>query len=269
MTTTYSASYYAQLQRSLGATPSFDAILRYHVTCYQATGNVADFQALNSGTAIIQTAEQASAYLAAYGNMHQIKLNSAFGKLSSLSAFPVGRAEVIDWGCGQGLASGVLLDYARHQLPGLIVSRFTLIEPSALALSRADDHLRVLPANGATIRTLLHRADALPGKLVQTDPAQVKIHLFSNLLDMTEVDYTAIAHTIKTTQKGLNLFVCVSPAIAEFRNKRLREFRDQFVKARTLSDRTDGFTGSVFGIYKKAYLPYSIKRTECLFTVQL
>lgn len=266
-TITFENNYRPQLLAALGAKLTFADILGHQVSHYQRTGCYADFQSLNSGTALIETPAQATAYLAAYGHMHRLKLISAFDALFSRLKPNHQHLEVVDWGCGQGLASGVLLDYiGQHQL-ALTPARFTLIEPSALALSRAADHLSML--TNVPVRQLLHTADALPNGLLTTDPAKVKVHLFSNLLDMELVNYAMIARTIKTTQTGQNWFVCVSPAIIDFRNRRLREFRGLFTQPTTLSDRTDCFTGTVFSMGKKAYAPYLVKRTECLFTVQL
>lgn len=59
--------------------------------------------------------EQCSAYLAAYGDMHRLKLDSAFDELFTRAGKRTDGIEVVDWGCGQGLASGVLLDYIRQR----------------------------------------------------------------------------------------------------------------------------------------------------------
>lgn len=265
--TTFENNYRPQLLASLGTKLTFADILGHHVGHYQRTGCYADFHSLNSGTALIQTPAQATAYLAAYGHMHRLKLISAFDALFSQLKPGRQQLDVIDWGCGQGLASGVLLDYVGQHRLALTPARFTLIEPSALALSRAADHLSLLTS--APVRRLLHTADGLPNALLTTDPAKVKLHLFSNLLDMEVVNYAMIARTIKTTQTGQNWFVCVSPAIIDFRNRRLREFRGLFTQPTTLSDRTDCLPGQVFSMGKCAYITYSVKRTECLFTVQL
>ncbi|MEZ0542417.1 hypothetical protein [Fibrella arboris] len=253
----------------LGTAPTFTGIIQHHVQQFVANGTKADFQALQSGTALLDTDEQCSAYLAAYGDMHRLKLDSAFEALFAHVGMLTAGIEVVDWGCGQGMASGVLLDYVRQHRISLNIRRFTLIEPAKLTLSRAVDHLSVLAAEDTVIKALHDKADKVSTSLLVTDPEAVKIHLFSNLLDMCEVDHQAIAHRIIATQRGLNLFVCVSPAIADFRNQRLRAFRDQFQQAKTLSQRTDSFQGSVLSIYRKVYAPYSVKRTECIFSVQL
>ena len=262
-------NYRLYLQSRLGTTPTFVGIIQHHVRQFIASGTIADFRALQSGTALLDTDEQCSAYLAAYGDMHRLKLDSAFEALFAGTGKLTAGIEVVDWGCGQGMASGVLLDYIRQHRIGMNIRRFTLIEPAKLTLSRAVDHLSVLSEGSAVIKALHDKADKVSPSLLVTNPEAVKIHLFSNLLDMFEVDHQAIAHRIIASQRGLNLFVCVSPAIADFRNQRLRAFRDQFLRAKTLSQRTDSFQGNVFRIYKKAYEPYSVKRTECICSVQL
>ena len=262
-------NYRLHLQRNLGTTPTYAGIIQHHVRQFIASGTIADFQALQSGTALLDTDEQCCAYLAAYGDMHRLKLDSAFEALfANMGELPAG-IEVVDWGCGQGMASGVLLDYIRQHGIGMTIRRFTLIEPAKLTLSRAVDHLSVLAGERAVIKMLHDKADKVSPSLLVTNPEAVKIHLFSNLLDMCEVDYQAIARRIIASQRGLNLFLCVSPAITDFRNQRLRAFRDQFPSARTLSQRTDSFQGNVLSIYRKVYAPYSVKRTECIFSVQL
>lgn len=230
-----------------------------------------DFRSCHQGTAVLTTEAQCTAYLAAYGDMHRFKLDSAFAKffetVGNLSAAPL---EIIDWGCGQGLASGVLIDYIREHGLSLAVSRVTLIEPSELALNRADSHLSLLLGSGDTaVRAINQNADIMTSVRLKTDPQAVKIHLFSNLLDMTDVDYTAIARTIKASQAGMNWFICVSPTITWSRDQRLGAFRNQFGSARTLSERTNSLSGSVYRVLNKRYTVQTIHRNECLFTVQL
>lgn len=198
--------------------------------------------------------------------MHRLKLNSAFDRLFTLLPRLAGAAEVFDWGCGQGMASGVLLDYlATHRLP-LVPARFTLIEPSELALSRAADHVGLL--TDAPVRRLAQRADSVLPTMLVTNPNVVKIHLFSNLLDMTSVDLAAVARTIQATQQGLNVFVCVSPTINALRDARLTQFAANFAGARLLSKRTDSLTGKVFGIRAMQPQQRTICRNEVIFSVQ-
>ena len=58
---------------------------------------------LKHGTAVLSTEDQLCCYIAAYGEMHKQKIDKA------LERFPFKNLdsdfEIVDWGCGQGLAS--------------------------------------------------------------------------------------------------------------------------------------------------------------------
>lgn len=245
--------------------------MAHNVALFRSAGSDEDFRACQQGTAVLTTEAQCTAYLAAYGDMHRIKLESAYAQFfSTVGSLSNASLEIIDWGCGQGLASGVLIDYLREQSLPLSISRVTLIEPSKLALSRAVDHLSVLmEEERIAVRTINQNADVLTSMSLTTDAEAIKIHLFSNLLDMNEVDYTAIARTINSSQAGKNWFVCVSPTINQYRDKRLGAFRSQFGSANTLSERTDSLSGSIYRVLAKRHMIQLVFRNECLFTVQL
>ena len=74
------------------------------------------------GRRVLQTEDELNAYIAAYGEMHIIKCRAAmqnfpFDELENYSF------EIFDWGCGQGLATLVLLDMLiyLHQVPIFVV----------------------------------------------------------------------------------------------------------------------------------------------------
>ena len=62
------------------------------------------YPGLNHGTAVLTTEEQCNAYIAAYGNMHQGKINEVLDKINT-NDFANTDLQIIDWGCGQGLAT--------------------------------------------------------------------------------------------------------------------------------------------------------------------
>lgn len=275
MTTTFSTpasfAYRTRLNHALGTRPAFANIISHHIARFQATGTAIDLAPLSRGTAIIQTEQQADAYLAAYGDMHRIKLESAFQVLLPQLRSLTGPVEVVDWGCGQGLASAVLLDFCRQHNLALNIRRVTLIEPSVLAINRAQDHLMVMTGHqDLIIRRCNQTADSLSPALLNTNPQAVKIHLFSNLLDMLTVDYRAIARTIRQSQKGKNLFVCVSPLTGNYsQNARLEAFRQEFAQNRSLSVRTTSLSGLVYVVNAKRIMQRSIQRNESIFSVDL
>lgn len=68
---------------------------------------------LSHGKALLRSRDQMYAYLHYYGQIHREKLIRAFKHIPS--DFLKSPFSVIDWGCGQGLASMVLNDYILDQ----------------------------------------------------------------------------------------------------------------------------------------------------------
>lgn len=91
---------------------------------------------LSHGKALLKSNDQMKAYLHHYGQIHREKLLHAFKHIPT--DFSQSSFSVIDWGCGQGLASMVLNDYIAGEG---IVTDFTMIEPSARCLSQAESNL--------------------------------------------------------------------------------------------------------------------------------
>ena len=141
------------------------------------------------GTNLLSTDEQLCRYMLAYGEMHEVKCRAAF------QHFPfdklISNIEIVDWGCGQGLATCVSLDILKDR--GLIdqVKKITLIEPSSAALARAKVNITHIVRGSASIHTI---NKYLPGyseeldcvKSYQPEMPHV-IHLFSNILDIPTV----------------------------------------------------------------------------------
>ena len=189
-----------------------------------------NYPGLNHGTALLQNEEQLCCYLSAYGDMHKGKLRGA------LSQFPFKKLdnslEIIDWGCGQGLASVYMIDCLRHF--GLMdkLKKITLIEPSSTALLRAK--LNVIQAIGeedAFVESLncylpsidVKQKDKAIGGLHIEEP--ICIHLFSNILDIPEIDLKKLSLLVSSSGYR-HYFVCVGPV--NFGNERLSTFPRYF-----------------------------------------
>lgn len=148
-------------------------------------------------------------YIYSYGNMHYAKIKSALNCLPT-SLFGE-NIEVIDWGCGQGIATITLLELKRTNNV-----RFTLIEPGLLALKRAALHVKYFHRKYAkgefSCKTINKSFDDLRSSDVYTSQNRIKIHLFSNTLDiMGRYSQNDLIDLIKRTQKGKNYFICCSP----------------------------------------------------------
>lgn len=85
------------------------------------------FGELKRGTSVIGREELLWNYLYSFGNKHQAKIHAALNKIQKLTEIVCGEYSIIDWGCGQGLATVCMFDYLKkHDLPNA-VKKITLI----------------------------------------------------------------------------------------------------------------------------------------------
>lgn len=178
---------------------------------------------LERGVSPLSTERELNQYIFSYGNMHYAKLKSA---LSYLPASLFQEAlEIIDWGCGQGIAIITLLELKRPKNV-----KFTLIEPGLLALKRAALNTKCFfeayTSGTFNCKTINKGFDDLIKSDVSTSSNRTKIHLFSNTLDIEgRYSQTELINLIKNTQSGKNYFICCSPYI----NFEKRQKIDNFV----------------------------------------
>lgn len=161
--------------------------------------------------------------------MHKGKLKCALAKFPFKSLDK--NFEIIDWGCGQGLASVYMADSLRYF--GLIdkLQKVTLIEPSITALKRAKLHVEQAVGDEVYIEGLncylpsvdVSLKDEAIGGLHIEEP--ICIHLFSNILDIPEIDLKELALLVSSSGYR-HYFVCVGPV--NFGNDRLSAFPRYF-----------------------------------------
>jgi len=183
----------------------FQQIRREFGGCYGLYDN------LKRGTAMLSNDNELNQYLYSYGNMHQAKLDKTYKKLfESLDLSNNKKIEIIDYACGQGVASIVLLNYIENNFNYCLsnIEKITLVEPSEVALNRAEKILN----QSANICTINESFDDLTETHFNSDQSVTKIHLLSNILDMGDehFDMEHIAEVILKSQSGVNYFVCVS-----------------------------------------------------------
>lgn len=150
-------------------------------------------------------------YLVAYGQMHQSKLKIAFNAMLGKVRLP-SRINIVDWGCGQGLGTLVLLDYLKETGYECLVDNVILIEPSSLALEYA--HLYVskrLSAQGTGIKVVNKYFSDLEISDLQMEGDSAVIHLYSNILDVEGIDIKDLALWLKCFRQRENYVVCASP----------------------------------------------------------
>lgn len=174
-------------------------------------GNYGLYNNLQRGVAVLSNDDELAQYLFSYGKMHEAKLIEAYKSLfECLSVSNNEKIEILDYGCGQGLASIVLLNYIEtkfnYSLSNLL--KIILIEPSSVALERAE----LLVNDSSDVYCVNKFLDDVVETDLKTCNESIKIHLLSNILDMGDTYFNMqnLANIILQSQGGINYFVCVS-----------------------------------------------------------
>ena len=182
---------------------------------------------LKHGTAVLTTEEQLCCYIAAYGEMHKQKLDKA------LETFPFknidSNFEIIDWGCGQGLASVHIISKLRDKNLLAKLKKVTLIEPSKLAINRAEFNVNKAVGNSVEVVSIQKYLPSYSGNTDSIETLHIEepicLHLFSNILDIPEIDLKKLANIIASSGYQ-HYFICVGPV--NYGNQRIDAFSRYF-----------------------------------------
>ena len=208
--------------------PSFEKIRDIAIKYIQSIGDPEElFYRLQRGEAIIDDEELLFKYLVSYGFKHKVKLYSAYDEI--FGNIQNEKLDIIDWGCGQGTATMLLLDYAQDKKTILDIENITLIEPSKLALNRALLHIDVLKQKEYKVNPINSDLDCLKLENLENKNNNKTLHLFSNILDIENFSlnnefFNKVAHTLQNDA----IFVCVSPNRNDKLNNRLDLFYKHF-----------------------------------------
>ncbi|MEZ2276684.1 MAG: hypothetical protein ACBR12_07185 [Microcoleus sp.] len=199
---------------------SFWSIYEYNIDTFRSQIPRKDWghywNKMAHGVAILSEENTLLTYFAFYGGSHYYKLVYLLDKLfSDLTQLQIEvKIDIIDYGCGQALGTTCLLDYLIHNnLPNITIDSITLIEPSEVALNRGILHINHLSlySNPINIKSLNKKLQYLKKDDLYTLNQNIKLHIFSNILDVTGFEINNLANTIKESQSGINYFICVSP----------------------------------------------------------
>lgn len=168
---------------------------------------------LNHGVDLLSSDEALNCYMSAYGDMHVTKCRAA------MQNFPFqqlqGNIEIVDWGCGQGLASATIIDILKQRNLHRWLRKVTLIEPSERALERAISNVEQLTRKSILIDA---KNKYLPsngiGDEYTLSPIGYKynyvVHVFSNILDVSTIDLGEVARMVASSH-GKHFILCVGP----------------------------------------------------------
>ena len=179
---------------------------------------------LSRGVALLNTHEHLCQYLWSFGDMHQAKLLDAFEKLPSQifnDSF-----EIIDWGCGQGIGTISLFDFLSQKGISNNVKKVTLIEPSKEALDRAMIHTKCYLNNQDSISVHNDFFENISENQIKSNLGIPVIHIFSNILDVAQIDLKHLAKLVDNSVLSDNYIVSVGPLNAT--NRRIDAFYNYF-----------------------------------------
>ena len=168
---------------------------------------------ISNGRKILEHDEEVDIYIALYGAHHYYKLTSAFDTLD-LFKFIGKPLEIFSYGCGPATDTCVFISYLASKKINLSINSLTLIEPSAASLDRGEQYVQsalIHKQAGLKIRTVNKKLDNLDITDVSSQSQTIKLHVFSNILDIEHINLKHLANILNISQKGSNYFICVSP----------------------------------------------------------
>ncbi len=182
---------------------------------------------LKRGIALLRTDAELKYYLYAYGKMHQQKMNVALSHFS-WEDFENKRIQIVDWGCGQALATICFFDYLKKKDIKCEIDKIVLIEPSNEALERATIHVCAYDDyvwEETDIETINKCIDQVNLTEIESN-ADLTIHFFANVLDIPNINLSRLARIVKKTSDNETFVICMGPN-NNF-NKRIDEFFSYF-----------------------------------------
>ena len=192
------------------------------------------YESLNHGVDLLNSDAQMKCYLFSFGLMHQAKVYRALSCISP-STYASDDFDIVDWGCGQGLATVCFFDYLRERHITNRVHKVTLIEPSNAARERAAIHVGAYVGPNVTVSCIgSYLDDVKPGDISGDSP--VTIHFFSNILDIGSIDLKSLAEKVGSNVQGQHYFFCISPMNSG--NRRIDRFYEYFNAPETFMNET-------------------------------
>ena len=185
---------------------------------------------LERGIAVLEREELLWGYFYSFGNKHQAKIHAALTSMQNLTEIICRDYSIIDWGCGQGLATVCMFDYLQMKGVTNAVKKVVLIEPSELALANAVLHTSLYGIG--EVVSVNNYLDYVSVENIKTN-TPVTIHLLSNILDIEGFSLKRLAQTIGESANGEHYFICVSPKNAN--NHRIKAFYKYFAESDTIA----------------------------------
>ncbi|MBE6396489.1 MAG: ankyrin repeat domain-containing protein [Lentisphaerae bacterium] len=213
---------------------------------------------VSGGIRLFNSEFELNDYLVAFGEIHRAKLMEFLPSIPFQECVDTGLI-LVDWGCGQGVASAVTLDYLRSRSYQVEICAVRLIELVKPALNRALGIVNKyqLPSSCDVLALEWDRKgmDSLCEDLPEGVPV---LHLFSNILDVVGLDIEGIRETVEKMRGGRRSYVLsVGPDMVTKRSSppQLLDFLKSFERPQLLHVYPNSGTGRIYGNWK--YWPYA------------
>ncbi len=268
----------SQLSRVSRVKPNFDYIKNVYEVCLESYRNNINYRswqdaqnAIQKGRKILESDEEVDIYIAFYGAHHYYKLVEAFDALD-MPRFRDQQLEIFSYGCGAATDTCSLISYCRSKQINLPFKKLTLIEPSQIALKRGVEYINQALSpeelDQIKIKEIYKTLDKLEENDVDSEFENLKLHIFSNVLDIEKINLQNLTSLIKKTQKGDNYFVCINPKNSESIG-RIDDFYNKLSNLVNLSDisiKDEDITGKNIWMMKVSkYENRSIPRYHKIF----
>lgn len=213
---------------------------------------------VNHGVDLLNSDIQLCAYISAYGEMHWAKCRAAFQNFPFDEGLKT-NFEVVDWGCGQGIATISFIEMLRERDKLHLLRKVTLIEPSDVALNRAS--INIDRATNHQI-SILRYQKYLPYQGADNEIKGIEyefpivIHLFSNILDIQTIDLEQLARLVGREGRK-HYIMCMGPTNSGA--YRINQFCSIFNTQEFISN----IDNSQYGYTTERHKLYSCK-TKCL-----
>lgn len=190
------------------------------------------YNSLNHGVELLDSDIKMKGYLYSFGKMHQAKIYRALSCIKP-TVFEFNKFDIVDWGCGQGLATVCFFDYLKQHHLQNRVHKVTLIEPSPKALERAVIHVEAYLDGDSKVCWVNKLLDDVSEADIKGD-SPVTYHFFSNILDINSIDLKNLAEKVGNNVYGEHYFFCIGPM--NNGNDRIDRFYEYFNAPETFMD---------------------------------
>lgn len=245
--------------------------------CVEKCQSIQDIQSvlriLDNGKAVLDDERKCDLYIAFYGGHHFHKLYAAFASTN----FPHTESkdiEIIDWGCGQALATCVLIDYLIENNINPNIVSVTLIEPSLISLNRGYNFTRQMLqstfSSSCTLRKVNKYINDLTSNDLASEMGTIKVHLFSNIIDVEAFCLNDLHRLMLASFLGYNRLICTSPDNdGKYRLGNFYNLFSQSCQVFNSASSDEPIYQEIFYFKNKQYERQRIGRCERQFTVNL